>query len=96
MTNEAQVRAVPGYGGFEAHFRKVHRSGWHPVEVNGIAQLYATEADAKIAAYEALHRHLFGDGIVGTGQKTAVAHAEAEFRRIFPGKGRKAVEVVRR
>jgi hypothetical protein len=94
--NDAQVRAVPNMNGWEGHFRKVHKAGWHPVEINGIAQLYETEEKAKIAAYEALHRHIFGDGILGTGEKASIAKAEAEFAKVFPGRGRKPFTVERR
>lgn len=95
MTNDVNARAIPVMGGWEGQFRKVHKAGWEAVEVNGIAQLYGTAEAAELAAWRALRAHLCAD-IVGSGQKTAVANADAEFRRIFPGKGRKAVEVVKR
>lgn len=88
--NEAQVRAVEHMNGWEAFFRKVHRSAWEPVQVNGIAQLFASEELAKIAAYEALHRHLFGDGIVSSGEKISLARAEKEFAALYR-KGKKIV-----
>lgn len=93
MTNEAEVRAVPEMNGFRGEFRKVHRSEWYAVEVNGIAHLFETPEQAEIAAYRALMKHLFGDGIVASGDKVALAKIEAN--KIFPGKGR-VVEVVRR
>lgn len=96
--NEAQVRAVQVFNGWEGHFKKVHRSGWYPVEINGIAQLFESELEAKVAAYEALHRHIFGNGILRDGDRAVSAKSKAEelFGKIFPGKGRKPVEVVRR
>jgi hypothetical protein len=96
--NEPRVRAVPAFNGWEGHFRKLHRSGWHAVEVNGIAQLFPSEADAKVAAYEAMTRHHFGDGILRSGEKASAVRSRAEelFGKVWPGKGRKPVEVVRR
>lgn len=94
--NNAEVRAVPEMNGFRGEFRKVHRSEWYAVEVNGIAQLFATPEQAEIAAYRALMKHLFGDGIVRDGEKASLARAEQEFAKIFPGHGRRPVEVVRR
>lgn len=94
--NEAEVRAVPHMNGYEAHFRKVHRSEWHAVCINGIPQLYATAEQAENAAYRALMKHIFGDGIVGTGEKISLARAEKEFAKIFPGGGRRPVEVERK
>lgn len=94
--NEPRVRAVPEMNGFRGEFRKLDRSGWHAVEVNGIAQLYPTADKAVIAAYAAMNAHHFGRGILAEGEKPAVAAAEAEFRRLFPGHGRRPVEVVRR
>lgn len=94
--NEPRVRAVPVYNGWEGHFRKLHRAGWFPVKVNDIAQLYATEADAKVAAYEAMTRHHFGDGILRDGEVATGAKSKAEelFGAIFK-RGRK-IEVFRR
>ncbi len=94
--NEARVRAVPVFNGWEGHFRKLHRSGWFPVEVNGIAQLFPSEAEAKVAAYEAMTRHHFGDGILSDGERTSASRSKAEelFGAIFR-RGRK-IEVVRR
>lgn len=96
--NDAQVRAVPVFNGWEGHFTKIDTSGWHKVEVNGIAQLYGSELEAKVAAYEAMMRHIFGKGIVRDGERAsgAKSQAEAMFSKIFPGKGRRPVEVVRR
>jgi len=96
--NNAEVRVVPEYGGYRAEYRKVHRSEWYPVKVNGVAQLFDTPEQAENAAYRALMKHIFGDGIVGSGEKASLAKAEAEklFGKVFPGKGRKPVEVVRR
>ncbi len=96
--NEPRVRAVPVFNGWEGHFRKLHRSDWFPVEVNGITQLFPTEADAKVAAYEAMTRHHFGDGILRDGVTANAARSRAEelFGKVFPGKGRRPVEVVRR
>lgn len=95
--NEASVRAVPIMNGWEAQFRKVHRAAFEPVCVNGIAQLYETEEKALLAAYEALHKHLFGDGIVRDGERVSIARqvAEERFSKVFPGRGR-MVEVERR
>ncbi len=94
--NEARVRAVPVFNGWEGHFRKLHKADWFPVEVNGIAQLFETEEKAKIAAYEAMTRHHFGDGILSEGERTSAARSKAEelFGAIFR-RGRK-IEVVRR
>jgi len=85
----------PVYGGFEGQFKKLHRTAWYPVEINGVAQVFDTRDQAEVAAYRALMKHLFGDGILRDGEKASAAAAEAEFRKIFPGKG-KVVEVVRR
>jgi hypothetical protein len=95
--NEAEVRAVPHMNGFEAQFKKLHRAGWHAVEVNGVAQLYATPELAEVAAYRALMKHIFGDGIVRSGDKAsgALTEAEAKFSRLFKGGG-KTVAVERR
>jgi hypothetical protein len=88
--NEAEVRAVPIYGGFTAQFRKIHRSGWHDVKINGEVQTYDTAEQAEVAAYKALMRHLFGDGIVRDGETASATRTKAE--AIFR-KGRKiAVE----
>jgi hypothetical protein len=94
--NGAEVRAVPEMNGFRGEFRKIHRAGWHAVEENGIAQLYGTAEAAENAAYRALMKHIFGDGIVRDGEKASLTKANAEFARIFPGKGRKPVTVERR
>jgi len=94
--NDAEVRAIPEMNGFRAEFRKVHRTAWEAVCVDGVPQLYATPAEAENAGYKALMRHIFGDGIVRVGEKASIARAEREFARIFPGKGRRPVEVVRR
>lgn len=94
--NEPRVRAVQVFNGWEGHFKKMHKAGWFPVEVNGIAQLFPSEADAKVAAYEAMTKHHFGDGILSDGERTSAARSKAEelFGAIFR-RGRK-IEVVRR
>lgn len=94
--NTAEVRAVAVMNGWEGHFRKLDKAGWHPVQINGVVQLYETEDKAKIAAFEAMNRHHFGAGILRDGERASFARAEAEFAKIFPGKGRRPVEVVRR
>lgn len=96
--SDPQVRAVAVSNGYEGHFRKVHLSGWHSVQVEGIAQLFETEDKAIIAAYEARERHLFGDGILRWGAKATAARSQAEelFGKVFIGKGRKPVVVERR
>ena len=96
--NEPRVRAIQVYNGWEGHFKKLHRADWFPVEVNGIAQLFPTEDAAKVAAYEAMTRHHFGDGILRDGEKMSAERSQVEtlFGKVFPGKGRKPVEVVRR
>jgi len=93
--NEVNARAVPVMGGFEGQFRKVHRAGWESVCKDGIAQIYPSETEAELEAWRALRAHLQGD-IVGSGEKASIARAEGEFAKIFPGKGRRPVEVVRR
>ncbi len=93
--NEVNARAVATMGGWEGQFRKVHRSDWEAVEINGVAQLYPTQDAAEVAAWRALKAHLCGD-IVGSGEKASIAKAEGEFAKIFPGKGRRPVDVVRR
>ncbi|MER8387286.1 hypothetical protein NKH14_17515 [Mesorhizobium sp. M1380] len=97
MTNEVNARSVPVYGGFQGEFRKVHRSEWEPVQVNGVAQLYDTADAAEVAAWRALLGHLQGD-IVGSGTKASIERTEAEKRcsKIFPGHGKKPVVVERR
>lgn len=96
--NNAEVRAVQVYNGWEAFFRKIHRAEWFPVQVNGVTQLYETQDQAEVAAYRALMKHLFGDGVVGTGERAGSARDEAEkmFGKVFPGKGKPAVTVVRK
>jgi hypothetical protein len=95
MTNDVNARARKTPIGFVGEIRKVHRSDYELVCENGIAIIFATEHEAEIAAWRALRAHLCGV-IVGDGEKTAVANAEAEFRRIFPGHGKKPVTVERR
>lgn len=94
--NEPRVRAVPVFNGWEGHFRKLHKADWFPVAVNGVAQLFATEDAAKVAAYEAMTKHHFGDGILRDGEVATSARtaAEAQFGAIFK-RGRK-IEVVRK
>lgn len=94
--NTAEVRAVAVYNGFEGHFRKLDKAGWHAVQENGITQLFETEDKAKLAAFEAMNRHHFGAGILRDGEKASIVKAETEFAKIFPGKGRRPVEVVRK
>lgn len=76
-------------------FRKVHRASYEAVCVNGVPQVYDTEAEAEIAAWRALRSHLCGD-IVGDGQRASGAKSKAEemFGSVFR-RGRK-IEVVRR
>lgn len=95
--NGVNARAVPIFGGFEGQFRKVHKSDWEPVQVNGIPQLYDTADAAECAAWRALLAHLQGD-IVGSGDRASIARTEAEkrFGKIFPGHGKKPVVVERR
>ena len=79
--NSAAVRAVPGYGGFRAELKRVHRSKWESVRDG---HLFATEAEAKVAAHEALLEHLVGDRIVSSGYR---AELRAAAGRVFrPGK----------
>ena len=94
--NEPRVRALPVFNGWEGHFKKMHKAGWFPVEVNGIAQLFASEAEAKVAAYEAMTKHHFGDGILRDGERATSVKSKAEemFGAIFK-RGRK-IEVERR
>ena len=96
--NNAEVRAIEVFNGWEAQFRKIHRTEWYPVQVNGVVQLYESEEKAKNAAYAALMKHLFGDGIVRTGERAGSTKDAAEklFGKVFPGKGRKPFEVVRK
>lgn len=96
--NDAEVRAVPESNGFRGEFKKVHRTKWEPVCQNGQPLLFDTKDQAEVAAYRALMKHLFGDGIVRDGEKASAARSQAErqFGKVFPGKGRKPVEVVRR
>ncbi|MCV0395456.1 MAG: hypothetical protein K5872_22170 [Rhizobiaceae bacterium] len=96
--NEPRARAHPVMNGWEGQFRKLDRAGWHPVEVNGVAQLYDTPEQALIAAYEAMNAYLFGRGILRDGEKASAEKSRAEelFNKVWPGKGRKPVEVVRR
>jgi hypothetical protein len=95
--NDVDARAVPVYGGFRGEFRKVHRAMFEPVCVGGVPQVYETAHEAEIAAWRALKAHLCGD-IVGSGEKASAAKSKAEqmWGKVFPGKGRKPVEVVRR
>ncbi|RWH31637.1 hypothetical protein [Mesorhizobium sp.] len=96
--NDAEVRAIPESNGFRGEFKKVHRTEWEPVCQNGEPLLFDTKDQAEVAAYRALMKHLFGDGIVRDGEKASAARSQAEeaFGRVFPGKGRKPVVVERR
>lgn len=89
--NEVDARAVPVYGGYQGEIRKVHRSSYEAVCVNGVPQVYATEAEAEIAAWRALRSHLCGD-IVGDGTKAATADFD-RIKKVFPGHGRRPFEV---
>lgn len=94
VTNEVSARSWPVMGGFEGHFRKVHRAEWERVCVNGVVQLYATADAAEVAAWRALKAHLQGE-IVGDGAKAdAASKAEELFGCVFKN-GRK-IEVERR
>ena len=95
MTNEVSARAIAVMGGFRGQLRKVHRAAWEDVAENGVSILFATAQEAELAAWRALKAHLCGD-IVGSGEKISLAKAEQEFAKIFPGHGRRPVEVVRR
>lgn len=94
--NDVDARAVPVYGGYQGQLRKVHRSEYEPVCVNGVPQVYRTAHEAEVAAWRALRAHIRGD-IVGSGERAsaAVSEAEAKFGRIFRGGG-KTVTVERR
>lgn len=94
--NDAEVRAIPESNGFRGEFKKVHRSEWNVVCLNGQPQLFDTKDQAEVAAYRALMKHLFGDGIVRDGEKASAARSQAEtlFGGIFR-RGRK-IEVERR
>ncbi|RUV23453.1 MULTISPECIES: hypothetical protein [unclassified Mesorhizobium] len=94
--NSAEVKAVQVSNGYEGHFKKIHRSEWEAVCENGIAQLFDTKDQAEVAAYRALMKHLFGDGIVRDGEKASAQRSQAEtlFGGIFR-RGRK-IEVERR
>ncbi|TPM19795.1 hypothetical protein [Mesorhizobium sp. B2-3-6] len=95
--NGVNARAIATRGGFEGQFRKVHKSEWEPVQVNGVPQLYETADAAEVAAWRALLAHLQGD-IVGSGEKASIARTQAEerFGKIFLGHGKKPVVVERR
>ena len=90
--NEPRVRAIQTFNGWEGFFKKLNKAGWFPGEVNGIAQLYSTEAEAKVAAYEAMTKHHFGDGILRDGDRASSTKSKAEelFGAIFK-RGRKIV-----
>lgn len=79
--NGCAVRAVPEMNGNRAEFRKMHRAGWQPVRGG---HLFATEADALVAAHEALLEHLISDRIVGFGERVAARTAAGAVFR--PGK----------
>ncbi|MBN9073998.1 MAG: hypothetical protein J0H34_20850 [Rhizobiales bacterium] len=95
--NDVDARAVAVFGGFQGEFRKVHRAAYEPVQLDGVARIYDTAAEAETAAWRALKAHLCGE-IVRSGDKASAARSQAEelFGKVFPGKGRKPVEVVRR
>jgi hypothetical protein len=95
--NDAEVRAVPESNGFRGEFKKVHRSEWEVVRENGRPLLFDTKDQAEVAAYRALMKHLFGDGIVRAGEKasSAMTEAEAKFGKPLRGGG-KTVAVERR
>ncbi len=94
--NGVNARSIPTRGGFEGQFRKVHKSAWEPVQVNGVPQLYDTADAAEVAAWRALLAHLQGE-IVGSGEKAsaALSEAEAKFGKLLRGGG-KTVAVERR
>lgn len=87
--NGVDARAVPVRGGYHGQFRKVHRSDWEPVQVNGKPIVYVTSHEAEVAAWRALRAHLCGD-IVGDGAKPSATRSKAEelFGAIFR-KGKK-------
>lgn len=91
--NAAEVRAIPEMNGFRGEFQKLDRAGWHAVQLNGVVQLFETEDQAQVAAYRAMIEHIFGRGIVRSGEKASAAKIAAN--KIFPGRGR-VVEVERR
>ncbi|TIU02313.1 MAG: hypothetical protein E5W43_00790 [Mesorhizobium sp.] len=95
--NDAEVRAIPESNGFRGEFKKVHRSEWNVVCLNGQPQLFDTKDQAEVAAYRALMKHLFGDGIVRDGEKAsaALSQAEEKFGKLLRGGG-KTVAVERR
>jgi hypothetical protein len=95
--NGVDARSRPVYGGYLGEFRKVHKADWEAVCVNGVPQVFPTAEAAEIAAWRALRAHLCAD-IVGGGEKASSALSEAEerFKKLFPGHGRKPVDVVRR
>ena len=97
MTNGVDAKAVPVYGGFIGVFKKVHRSTWEKVCEGGVPRVFDTEPEAEVAAWRALLAHLQGE-IVGSGIEKSAARSKAEelFGKIFPGKGRKPIDVVRR
>lgn len=89
--NAVDARAVPVFGGFHGEFRKVHRASWEKVSAAGVPRIFATHAEAEIAAWRALRSHLCGE-IVGSGEKMAAARSEAEkaFGAVFR-RGRRIV-----
>ncbi|TPL40674.1 hypothetical protein [Mesorhizobium sp. B2-4-6] len=95
--NDAEVRAVPESNGFRGEFKKVHRSDWETVCHNGQRLLFDTKDQAEVAAYRALMKHIFGDGIVRDGEKASAALtvAEEKFGKLLRGGG-KTVAVERR
>jgi hypothetical protein len=92
--NDVNARARKTPIGWVGELRKVHRSDYELVCENGIAIIFSTAEEAEIAAWRALRSHLCGV-IVGDGERTAVANAEAEFRRIFPVTARSRLRLSR-
>lgn len=82
--NDVGARAVSVYGGYVGEFRFVHQARWRRVEMNGVAQIYASEFEAETMAWRALKEHMFGL-IRSSGHHATHARSEAEklFKTVF-------------
>ena len=97
MANESNARAVEVYGGYNGEYRMVHKASWQKVLCNGKACVYASASEAEVAAWRELNDRRYPP-IRSEGEKVSPARSKAEalFGKIFPGKGKRAVEVERK
>lgn len=96
--NTVHARSREVFGGFLAEYRLSHWGRYRAVKKeDGTDQIFPVDKDAEIAAHRALTAAIFSEIRAERCEtSTARSKAEALFGKFFPGKGRRAVEVVRR